>query len=205
MQATWQRLPLLFICLYRFFSLSSFFLFIYLFFPSNGTRHCATCQIVAAGRERGEKNKYRLHVCVGVCVCVCAGVVGKHKTMCVCVCVCVCEWGRVLWTFTAWYLCAAVKWAHCTEKKKKKEKKKREQSVGRGIGGRPANQNTSRRDLLNCLVVSRRLGPSILFFFKKWPGVAEMRPNAPSQSIKSSSGLFACSLRRTGTTTVLCG
>ena len=37
--------------------------------------------------------------------------------MCVCVCLCVCEWGIVLWTFTAWYLCAAVKWAHCTEKK----------------------------------------------------------------------------------------
>lgn len=56
--------------------------------------------------------------------------------------------------------------------------------------------------LLNCLVVSRRPSPSV---FKKRPGVAETRPNGPSQSIKSYSGLFSCSLRCTGTTTILCG
>ena len=202
MQATWQRLPLLFICLYRFFSLSSFFLFIYLFFPSNGTRHCATCQIVAAGRERGEKNKYRLHVCRCVCVCVCAGVVGKHKTMCVCVCV----WMRE--SVVDFHSLVFVRCCQMSSLYWKKKKKKRKKGSNQwAVASEAALQIKTQAGETYWIVLSCRIAsaPAFCFFFKKWPGVTEMRPNAPSQSIKSSSGLFACSLRRTGTTTVLCG
>ena len=167
MQATWQRLPLLFICLYRFFSLSSFFLFIYLFFPSNGTRHCATCQIVAAGRERGEKNKYRLHVCVGVCVCVCVQVLWESIRQCVCVCVCVCVNEGECCGLSQPGICALLSNELTVLKKKKKRKEKKGAISGPWHRRPPCKSKHKPESLieLSCRVASPR--PQRFCFFLK--------------------------------------
>lgn len=122
-------------CLFAFID---FFSLSLLFFFSNG-RHCASCQNVVI-----ENNT----PCECVFVCVESVLVPENN-------VCMCESGWALWTFTACYLYAAVKWAHCTKKKKIL---KETQSACHGIGGRLANQNTDTSLIeLSCCVLSPRL------------------------------------------------
>lgn len=163
MQASWQQLPLLFICLYRFFSPLSFSLcfFIFFFYWKPALCHLPNCGGRASEREKSKINTY---ASIYVCVCVCAGVlriVGKPNNQKVWM------WGNVVDFHNLLFV-----WVHCRKKK----------AISRlwhwRLSGKSKHKLESYWIVLSCCV------QCFFFFFFKRPSVAETRPNGPSQSIK---------------------
>lgn len=143
-------------CLFAFID---FFSLSLLFFFSNG-RHCASCQNVVI-----ENNT----PCECVFVCVESVLVPENN-------VCMCESGWALWTFTACYLYAAVKWAHCTKKKNFK-RDPISMPWHRRSSGKSKHRHKSYWIVLLCPIASA-------LCLKKQPVALKAGPSGPSQSIK---------------------